>query len=469
MHYWPAQQPPLCTSHWMREAADTRVCPPLLGQVQADVVILGGGFVGLWTALAIKEAQPERVVRILERHHCGAGASGRNGGFVMSWWPKIGSLKALAGEQQALFLARAAEAAIGEIADFCRQESIAADFRRSGWLWTATAPAHLESWRGTLQACAELGVAPFQALPEQDVARRTGSAQHLAGVFEASNATVQPGKLVAGLKAAALRRGVIIHENTAVLGFTQTRPCTVQTAQGQVQTDSLVIATNAWSSALPELAPLITSVSSTIVVTAPIPERLQAMGWHGGESITDSQLMVNYYRTSHDGRIAFGKGTALPAYGSRIGAQFSHDAQCNAWVESEFRRTYPALHDVPIEHAWSGPIDRTYDSLPVFGTLGPGGNIHYGIGWSGNGVGPSRVGGKILASLALGRQDTWSQCALVNRTARKFPPEPIRHLGARMVRAAVMRKEKAEISNRAPSAIDVAISKLAPSGLEDKS
>lgn len=453
----------------MKDAPAVEACSPLRGSVVADVVIVGGGFVGLWTALTIKELRPACTVRVLERHTCGAGASGRNGGFVMSWWPKIGTLRAMASADEALFLARAAEAAIGEIGAFCEAEGIEADFRQSGWLWTATAQRHIDSWRGTLKACADLGVTPFQILSPQEVAQRTGSKVHLAGVFEASNATVQPGRLVTGMKLAALRRGIVIHENTPVLGFTSTDPCTVSCAEGEVRTGSLVIATNAWSMSIPKLAPLITPVSSTIVTTAPMPDQLKQAGWVGGESITDSQLLVNYYRTSRDGRIAFGKGTAKPAYGDRIDDVFSHDPECNEWVHQEFQRTYPALRDVPIEHAWSGPIDRTYDSLPVFGSLGQKGNIHYGIGWSGNGVGPSRVGGRILASMALGLKDPWSQCVLVNRKARKFPPEPIRHLGGSMVRAAVMRKERAEISNKNPSRLDRLIAGLAPSGLEDKS
>ena len=127
-----------------------------------------------------------------------------------------------------------------------------------------------------------------------------------------------------------------------------------------------------------------------------VAERLAKAGWSGGEAITDSQLMVDYYRTTRDGRIAFGKGTGAIAYGSRIGPVFSEDAASLQLTEAYLRRTYPQLGDVGLTHRWSGPIDRTYDSLPIFGRLGGQANIHYGIGWSGNGVGPSRLGGRIL-------------------------------------------------------------------------
>jgi len=124
---------------------------------------------------------------------------------------------------------------------------------------------------------------------------------------------------------------------------------------------------------------------------------------------------------------------------------------------------------VRIEHSWSGPIDRTYDSLPLFGALPGADHIFYGIGWSGNGVGPSRIGGKILSSLALGLKDEWSQCGLVGRKARQFPGEPFRYVGGNIVRGAVARKEQAEAAGEKPGKLDVALSRLAPAGLEDKS
>ena len=131
-------------------------------------------------------------------------------------------------------------------------------------------------------------------------------------------------------------------------------------------------------------------------------------------------------------------------------------------------RSYPMLTDLPITHDWSGPIDRTPNSLPVMGRLGGRPHIVYGVGWSGNGVGPSVIGGKVLASLALERDDDWSRHPLVGRSAGRFPPEPIRWMGAHIVRGAVARKERAEAEERRPSRIDVALSGLAPAGLEDK-
>jgi hypothetical protein len=125
------------------------------------------------------------------------------------------------------------------------------------------------------------------------------------------------------------------------------------------------------------------------------------------------------------------------------------------------------LADVRVSHAWSGPIDRTYDSLPVFGTLAGTGHIHYGVGWSGNGVAPSLLGGRILASLALDRNDAWRRCALVDRKPKRFPPEPIKYFGGSLVRNAVRRKEEREARDLAPRGLDVLLAGFAPAGLED--
>lgn len=462
--------PPLKPSYWM-ESADSApaATSPLKGQHSVDVLVVGGGFVGLWTAITLKQLEPDARVMLLEQDVCGGGASGRNGGFVMSWWPKIGTLRSFCDEQQARFLGESAERAIHELGEFCAEHRIDAHFRQNGWLWTATTPQHVDTWNGTLAACARLGVQPFERLSAAEVERRTGSSVHLAGVFERSNATVQPALLVQGMRRVAMVRGVEIHERSGVSGIQPGQPARVVTAHGQVIARNVVLATNAWSAALPELAALMVPVNSSIVVTEAIPERLAKAGWSGGEAITDSQLMVDYYRTTRDGRIAFGKGTGAIAYGSRIGPVFSEDAASLQLTEADLRRTYPQLGDVGLPHRWSGPIDRTYDSLPIFGRLGGQANIHYGIGWSGNGVGPSRLGGRILASLALGRDDEWSRCPLVERHCRRFPPEPLRYIGGSMVRNAVIRKERAELSGIAPASLDRFLARFAPAGLEDKS
>lgn len=460
---------PLKRSFWMQQAEPSACASnPLLGDMTADIAIIGGGFVGLWTALTIKEHEPDCRVVILEQDICGGGASGRNGGLVMSWWPKIQSLTSFCSTEQALFLGKSAEGAITELGEFCQRYNIEAAFRQSGWLWTATCEAHVNAWEGTLKACERLGVTPFERISRSEISKRTGSDRHIAGIYERSNATVQPATLVRGMRRVAIESGVDIMEGSGVEEIIPGSEVQLRTARGRVQAGKVVLATNAWSSAIPELRKKIAVVGSSVVVTEPVLDELARLGWDSGESITDSQLLVDYCRATPDGRVAFGKGTGSLSYASRINGCFSENKSDLRLAEDDFRQTFPSLGNAGLTHGWSGPIDRTYDSLPVFGHLKGCENISYGIGWSGNGVGPSRIGGRILASLALEREDAWANCSLIGRSSRNFPPEPFRFLGGTLVRHAVLRKDRAELLGKPASRFDHFLSGFAPAGLEDK-
>lgn len=456
-------------SFWLEEVAgDAPDAPPLDSDMRADVAIIGGGYVGLWTALGIKRLDPGCDVAVLEQDICGGGASGRNGGFVLSWWPKLSSLAALCGAEDAVRVAQGSEGAIDEIRSFCEAHAIDAHFRRAGWLWTATSSAQMDAWEGVVALCEKLGTGTFRRLPPNEVASRSGSRAHRAGVLESSAATVQPAALVRGLRRVALESGVRIFEGTRVVSFGRGRPARIRTPHGNVTADRLVIASNAWAAGIRELSRGIVAITSDMIVTAPAPERLRSLGWTGGECITDSQTMVDYYHVTRSGRIAFGKGGWGIALGGRIGPDFDRDARRAETVESDLRRYYPSLADVPVTHDWCGPIDRTPTSLPLLGRLGGREHIVYGVGWSGNGVGPSVIGGKVLASLALGLNDEWANHPLVGRSAGRFPPEPIRYAGAHIVRAAVASKERAEMRGEKPSWLSTRLARFAPAGLEDK-
>jgi len=456
-------------SYWLQEVAgDAPDATPLRARAKADIAIVGGGYVGLWTAIRIKQSEPQCDVVILEQDICGGGASGRNGGFVLSWWPKLASLSKMFGTEEAIRVARRSEEAIAEIGEFCAAHAIDADYRQGGWLWAATSEAQRGAWDGLLDLCSRNGVDPFRRLDPAEVARRSGSTAHREGVFEGTAAIVQPARLARGLRRVALEMGVRIFERTKMQTFSRGRPVTIECDTGALLADTLVIATNAWAARIPELSRAIVVVSSEMVVTAPIPEELERIGWEPDLGITDSQLMVDYYRTTRDGRIAFGKGGSTLAFGGNIGGAFDRNPCRARQVTEDFRRYYPSLDHVPVTHDWSGPIDRTPNSVPLMGHLGGLEHIVYGVGWSGNGVGPSVIGGKVLAALALRAQNEWADHPLVDRPATRFPPEPIRFLGGHIVRAAVERKERAEIRDRAPSWLSVKLASLAPAGIEDK-
>jgi glycine/D-amino acid oxidase-like deaminating enzyme len=460
---------PVHRSLWLEESVRAEPFAPLETNEVFDVAIVGGGYVGLWTAIKILQKAPGTEVCVLERDICGGGASGRNGGFVLSWWPKIASLQSLFGDRDALGVARDSEGAIGQIAQFCAQHQMDVHFRRGGWLWTATSSAQMNSWSGVLSACERLGVRDvFEVQTPEQVSARTGSASHRAGVLDTTAATLHPGHLVRGLRRVASELGVRIYENTCVKKFSRSSPIRVDTEQASITCAKLVIANNAWAAGIEELSRSIIAITSDMIASEPAKQQLESIGWTGGECVTDSQMMVDYYHVTSSHRVAFGKGGWGIAYGGRIGPGFDRNPKRAEMVEADFRRYYPQLAEVKVTHDWSGPIDRTPNSLPLLGNLRTNPNILYGVGWSGNGVGPSFIGGEALSSLALDADDKWANYPLINKSVGGFPPEPIRICAAHLVRAAVRRKERAEIQDRRPGFLANQLAKLAPAGLEDK-
>jgi glycine/D-amino acid oxidase-like deaminating enzyme len=226
-----------------------------------------------------------------------------------------------------------------------------------------------------------------------------------------------------------------------------------------------VLALNAWAAGLQELRRAVVVIASDVVATAPAPDRLAAIGWTNGTCISDSRMLVNYYRNTLDSRLVFGRGGGKLAFGGKIGTTFDGESPRAAAVAESMHALYPSLADVPVTHSWTGPIDRTQVGLPFFARLGGRDDIVYGLGYSGNGVGPSYLGGRIIASLALGLDDEWSRAGLAREPAGRFPPEPVRYLGGRLVRSAVERKEAAEDRGTRTDRLTLRLAELAPSGL----
>jgi glycine/D-amino acid oxidase-like deaminating enzyme len=382
----------------------------------------------------------------------------------MSFWHHFLALERACGTSEALRLARASADAVAEIGEFCERHAIDAHFRHDGWLWAATNQAQVGAWEQTLAALERAGERPFVRLETEELQARSGSRAHLAGVFEPTSATVQPALLARGLLGVARSQGVTVFERSPMVALERSTPLAVRTPRGRVVADRVVIAMNAWAGQLRELRRALVVVSSDMVITEPRAEELQRSGWRDGMSVSDSRLMVHYYRTTRDGRIAFGKGGGRLGLGSRIDASFSGPSPLAPVVTARLRATYPAFAATPIAASWTGPIDRTVDGLPFCWALGRP-DLVCGAGFSGNGVGPSRLVGRVLASLALGREDEWALCGLVRTPPRGLPGEPFRYVGGRLVRSAVARKERAEDAGKQPAKLDRALARLAPAGL----
>jgi glycine/D-amino acid oxidase-like deaminating enzyme len=260
----------------------------------------------------------------------------------------------------------------------------------------------------------------------------------------------------------ALDAGVTIHEHTPVRGIRRAGNLELQTPGATLTASRVVLATGAWASALPQLSRRIFVVASDIVATAPSPERLEEIGWTGGAALCDSQMRVLYYTRTPEGRVMLGRGGGRIAYAGHVGRGFDSDPAAARDAAAALARVYPQLADVAVERSWSGPVDRTLAGLPLFGDLDGHRDIHYGVGWSGTGVVQSRLGGHILASLTLGSDDEWTRSGLVDQPVYAYPPEPVRFLGAHIVRGAVTRVGRAQDAGRTAGILDRRLAALTP-------
>lgn len=469
--------------YWLEEAGVPEVAPPLEGEARADVLVVGGGYTGMWAAWWVKALEPGARVVLLEADVCGRGPSGRNGGFCNSMWFSLPNMRARWGEEGGLAVARAAREAVGGVEGFCREQGADAWFRRGGYLQVSTAPAHDGAWGEAVAACRELGeggaVAP---LDSDEVAARCASPAFRAGALYPDAATVQPARLALGLRARLLEAGVEIHERSPVRRLAasasdldHTRGGSMSDASGggvRAWTDRGTVRAGAAAIAIGGAAkapgaPLrrnLTIASSHIVLTEPVPDLLEEIGWTGGECITDSRKTLHYFRTTPDGRILFGWGGGRIAMGARLRGRAEVDPAVTAAAARRLREYFPLLAEAGaggraarLTHAWGGPIDVSPTHLPL---VVRGERAFAAAGYTGNGVGPSHMVGRTLASLALDRSDAPTRLPFIDPAPQRVPPEPLHWLGGTLIRKALLDKEQAEYESRRPSPLSSAIARI---------
>ncbi len=425
--------------YWLDEAGAVRAAPALAADASADVVVIGGGYAGLWTAWQLR-ARGASVV-LLEAGVCGHGPSGRNGGFCETLWTHLPSLVERFGAARALEICRASADSVEAIGAWCEAEGVDAWFRRAGYVMASTAPAH----DAVLDAI--LAVAPRDrvlALSQAEVRARCGSPRFRRGILVPDDATVQPARLALGLRERVRAAGVAVHEHSRVRALRSGRGVEAETAGGTVRAGAAVLAVNAATRGFAPLRARVSVTSSHIVLTEPVPDVLEALGWTGGECVTDARTFVHYFRTTRDGRIAFGWGGGRLAPGARLGGRVEVDPEVADQIRRHLVAMFPALAGRAITHAWGGPIDVSPSHLPQIGTL-DGAPVHYAFGFTGNGVGPCHLAGRVLAALAAGEP---SPLALVDPAPARVPPEPLAWMGGTLVRRAFLRKERLEEESR---------------------
>jgi len=451
-------------SWWLREAmaaeGETPGAPGLAGDERADVVVVGGGYTGMWAAYFLTERLPDARVVLLEQDICGGGPSGRNGGFVHGWWESVPYLVDRYGAEAAIAIAREADEVVDGIGAWCARHEVDAWYAKAGYVRVNAFPSVAHDWDGTVARLRALGQGEQLAPIEPDAVQRVcASPAFRDGLLMPSAASIQPARLARGLRRVLLERGVVIHETTRVRSLRGDGPVRVTTDRGRLTAEQAVLAVNAWASGWPGFRSRVLAWGSYMVITEPIPDRLAELGWTGGELLSDSRFTISYFRTTPDGRIAFGAGVGAAGYAGRIGRTFTHDGTAVARVVANFRHLLPMLHDARLEDAWGGPIDITGHRFPEIGSS-HGGRVHFAHGFAGNGAGPSRLAGRILAALVDGRPDPVARLAFVGRRQPLMPPEPLRFIGARLVREALIREDDALDAGRRPSLLLRAVARL---------
>lgn len=450
--------PGAARSFWLQEALtaeESEPCPPLDAHVKADVCIVGGGFAGLWTAEALTASEPGLRVVLLEQDIVGGGASGRNGGFVSASWWDLPALVGFLGEEGGLDYAHRLAGAVGQIGSFVGEHGIDCWWHHEG----ALALRAGEWQRGVageeaVDLAAHLGAGErFRALGSQEVRAIADSPRARSGAFTPDSATVQPARLARGLRRVLRARGVRIHERTRMVAVDRSRPAIVRTERGAVMADHVVFATGSWAAAMPEFGTSFAVVVDTMVVTEPIPDRLEEIGWRSHVGIADGRDLLLYLRRTDDDRVAIGGGALGTAFGGRAdGRAVTHDRHAADVAARGLLWLFPQLEGVRFTHAWGGPIDQTASSLPFYRTLPPG-NLHAALGFSGHGLTQTWVAGRILAGRVLGQENGWTMHPAARHLPGLAPPEPFRWPLVKLAAWALERGDAREQSERPRGAV----------------
>lgn len=424
------------TVPWLEDPARPSPGLPLAGPAAADLVVVGGGYLGLWTALRAVERHPGLDVLLLEAQTCGHAASGRNGGFVeaslthgfgngMARWPRE--------MPQLLELGRA------NLAGFERDVAaygIDCDLVRSGALAVATRPHQVEALREEREQMVALGE-EVAWLESAEVRARVDSPVALAGYHAPDCALVEPARLAWGLRQACLDRGVRIAEGTRVTGVERSGAGVAVEVEGAgpVAARQVVLATNAYPSLLRRLRLMTVPVWDYALMTEPLTaEQRDAVGWwEGREGWSDAGNQFIYARTTRDGRILWGGYDAVYGYSSDRSRTREQRPETFRTLAELFHEAFPQLEDVGFGHAWGGMIDTCTRFAAFYGTA-LAGRVGYAQGFTGLGVGATRFAADVVLDLLAGERTERTELEMVRTTPLPFPPEPARYLGIEAMR-----------------------------------
>ena len=420
---------------WLDDPTRPPPKPELTGNISTDLLIIGAGFSGLWTALLAKEENPAREVVILESNEVASGASGRNGGFMdasithglqngLARWP--GELPILL----AMGLAN-----LDQIESTIRRLGIECDFLRTGDISMASEPHQVEELKDEMEIAAQFNI-PSEFYDRDQVQEIVKSPLFIAGLNHPNHAALlNPVQLAWGLRKACLDLGVQIYEHSPVTKLIEENNHVIaSTARGQVHAARVALATNAFPPLLKRLSYYVVPVYDYVLVTEPLTAaQRESIGWLGREGLSDASRQFHYTRTTADGRILWGGYDAVYHWNNGFGAHLEKDATSFARLAEHFFQAFPQLEGLRFTHAWGGAIDTCSRFSPFWGTA-HGGKTAYVMGYTGLGVGASRFGARVLLDILDGCKTERTELEMVRTKPLPFPPEPFRSIGINLSR-----------------------------------
>ncbi|MDH6129151.1 FAD-dependent oxidoreductase [Kitasatospora sp. GP82] len=430
------------TPFWLEDPGRPQALPALVGDTRCDLLVVGGGYSGLWTALIAKERDPSLDVVLVEGHEVGWAASGRNGGFCaaslthgfgngLARWP--GELAELE---------RQGAANLSAIEDTLKRYAIDAEWERTGEIDIATQPHQLEELHEVAEAVAQYGL-DVTVLDTDALRAEVDSPTFLGGLWDKDGvAMLHPAKLAWGLKDACLAQGVRIFERTKALDLAEYGSGTaVRTPYGRVFARRVALGTNVFPSLVKRVRPFIVPVYDYALMTEPLTdEQLTAIGWGNRQGLSDSANKFHYFRLSADNRILWGGYDTVYHYGSQVRAEYDQRPETFRTLARQFFQTFPQLDGVRFTHAWGGAID-TCSRFSAFFDTAYKGRVAYAAGFTGLGVGATRFGAEVMLDLLAGETTERTALEMVRSKPLPFPPEPVRWAGIEMTKWSLDRSD----------------------------
>ena len=411
--------------------------------MNADLLVVGGGFTGLWAALLAKEENPSLDVVLLEGERIGWAATGRNGGFVSSSLTHGLPNGADRFADELPTLLRLGDENLDAIEATIERYSIDAQWERNGEITAAYEPWQVAELERYAELSQEYGI-PLDVWDAERMQSEVHSPTYLGGVHEPNDtALVHPGRLAWGLAQAAESLGVRIFERSKVTDLSDEQGQMVAKAgYGQVRAPKVALATNIFPNLIKRARSFVIPVWDYVLMTEPLSDaQMESIGWKGRQGIGDGGNQFHYYRLSADNRILWGGYDAIYHYGNGLSEDLAQRPESFAKLAGHFFATFPQLEGVRFSHTWGGAIDTSTRFCALWGRA-YGGKVSYVLGYTGLGVGATRFGAQVMLDHLHGRRTERTELDMVKSKPIPFPPEPIKSAGIQLTRWSIARADQ---------------------------